>query len=147
LAADLLRQAEAFGPDGLDGGTLTAKLHNNKKAFGKPFSFPQYLSYCKQFADALAYMHTGWLPDATIIHRGAFWWKGMSCPWFSLTISPDLVSPSLLLRSDLKPDNIGFSADGTLKLLDFGLCVCVRRRSSSTDAYKMTGTCVRTYGR
>ena len=55
----------------LDGGTLTAKLHNNKKAFGKPFSFPQYLSYCKQFADALAYMHTGWLPDATIIHRGA----------------------------------------------------------------------------
>ena len=54
----------------LDGGTLTAKLHNNKKMVGKPFSLPQYLSYAKQFADALAYMHTGWLPGATIIHRG-----------------------------------------------------------------------------
>jgi hypothetical protein len=132
----------------LDGGTLTAKLHNNKKAFGKPFSFPQYLSYCKQFADALAYMHTGWLPDATIIHRGACWWKGAGVVPVVLphaqSLPPSLESPSLLLRSDLKPDNIGFSADGTLKLLDFGLCVCVRRRSSSTDAYKMTGTYVRT---
>jgi hypothetical protein len=39
----------------------------------------------------------------------------------------------------LKPDNIGFAADGTLKLFDFGLVTCVKTRESPTEAYNMTG--------
>lgn len=43
--------------------------------------------------------------------------------------------------ADLKPDNVGFAADGTLKLFDFGLVTCVRTRSHSSEAYNMTGMC------
>jgi len=41
--------------------------------------------------------------------------------------------------TDIKPDNIGFSADGTIKLMDFGLATCVRQRQQSDEAYEMTG--------
>ena len=40
---------------------------------------------------------------------------------------------------DLKPDNIGFAADGSIKLFDFGLCTCVRTRGSLGQSYAMTG--------
>jgi serine/threonine protein kinase len=41
--------------------------------------------------------------------------------------------------TDLKPENLGLSGDGTLKLFDFGLCRCVQKRSNETDTYEMTG--------
>lgn len=40
---------------------------------------------------------------------------------------------------DLKPDNIGLTKEGTMKILDFGLSTCVKTRQSSKDTYKMTG--------
>ena len=40
---------------------------------------------------------------------------------------------------DLKPDNIGFTEDGTVKIFDFGLCTCIKTRVESTECYKMTG--------
>ena len=43
------------------------------------------------------------------------------------------------LTTDLKPDNVGFTLDGTLKLFDLGLASCVYQRTSSTDSYAMTG--------
>ena len=42
--------------------------------------------------------------------------------------------------ADLKPDNVGFCGDGTLKLFDFGLCTLVRTRPNAMDTYEMTGT-------
>lgn len=63
-------------------------------------------------ATALCYLHTTFSPSAVILHR------------------------------DLKPDNIGFDADHTLKLFDFGLAAVIRSSpssSSSSETFKMTG--------
>jgi serine/threonine protein kinase len=45
----------------------------------------------------------------------------------------------LFYFSDLKPDNIGFTAEGHFKLFDFGLVTCVKSRQSANDSYAMTG--------
>lgn len=39
----------------------------------------------------------------------------------------------------MKPDNIGFTKDGKLKLFDFGLSTCVRKRCYDSEVYDMTG--------
>ena len=43
------------------------------------------------------------------------------------------------VSGDIKPDNIGFTSSGEVKLFDFGLCTCVRKRSTTDEAYEMTG--------
>jgi serine/threonine protein kinase len=100
----------------LAGGSLAQVLSGNeqtglaKKFFKKStFSWPTLLKMAKDVADAFAYLHGGVHDDCSVIHR------------------------------DLKPDNVGFTADGSVKLFDFGLCTLVRRTQTAEETYEMTG--------
>lgn len=45
----------------------------------------------------------------------------------------------MVVHRDVKPDNIGFSAEGDLKLLDLGLSKVVSKSEMANATYNMTG--------
>jgi serine/threonine protein kinase len=52
----------------------------------------------------------------------------------------DAIPGCMVLHRDLKPDNLGFTINGTLKLFDFGLARIVEHASvKSNDTYEMSG--------
>ena len=79
--------------------------------FRRPYIEGRYLQIAREFADALDYLHRRFDSKCVLIHR------------------------------DLKPDNIGFTADGTLKLLDFGLCIALEKGKADKGVYQLTGMC------
>lgn len=102
----------------LDGGTLSqvlgydTRIRDRRRRFWKKksFSFLEVLTHARSLAAALAYLHGRAVPGCMVIHR------------------------------DLKPDNIGFTLDGTLKVLDFGLARLVENSSPYSDqVYHMSG--------
>lgn len=102
----------------LDGGTLSqvlgydTRIRDRRRRFWKKksFSFVDVLTHARSLAAALAYLHGRAIPGCMVIHR------------------------------DLKPDNIGFTLDGTLKVLDFGLARLVENSSPYSDqVYHMSG--------
>jgi serine/threonine protein kinase len=73
------------------------------------FTHCELLLIAIDLADALNHLHSELHPDATVLHR------------------------------DLKPDNLGMTIDGRLKLFDFGLTRVVKKRTSASQVYSMTG--------
>jgi serine/threonine protein kinase len=102
----------------LDGGTLTqmlgydTRIRDRRRRFWrkKPFSYADVLNCAMCIANAMTYCQEEAIPDCMVLHR------------------------------DLKPDNIGFTLSGTVKLLDFGLAKIVEHASAkSNEAYAMSG--------
>jgi tRNA A-37 threonylcarbamoyl transferase component Bud32 len=101
----------------LGGGSLNSVLGEREKKTGlankffkkSTFTYGTLLNMAKDIADAFHYLHTNVHEGCTVIHR------------------------------DIKPDNIGFTSDGEVKLFDFGLCTCVKKRSTANECYEMTG--------
>lgn len=102
----------------LDGGTLTqmlgydTRIRDRRKRFWrkKKISYEDVLRCARSLADAMAYCHESAVPGCMVLHR------------------------------DLKPDNIGFTLDGDLKIMDFGLARTIENASvHSTEVYAMSG--------
>ena len=101
----------------LDGGTLSQllgydnRIRDRRRRFWakKKISYMEVLKTARSMADALAYCHGRAIPNAMVLHR------------------------------DLKPDNIGFALDGTVKIIDFGLARIVENATVSNQVYKMSG--------
>jgi len=92
----------------LSGGSLE-HVQSKREKLGHPvFKFNDVIRMSKEIASAMDYLHCHVDPSFKVIHR------------------------------DLKPDNIGFAQDGTLKIFDFGLStICVS--STPDQEYNMTG--------
>lgn len=97
----------------LSGGSLSHSLglraDTNNQVWVKRFSFLETLRLAYDLSKALHYLHSEWSNSIHIIHR------------------------------DIKPDNIGWSNEGALKIFDFGLCVAVRGQRERTEQYRLTG--------
>ena len=131
----------------LAGGTLNEMLLKNTTQnglaamlFHKPtFPYLKLLQLARSLATALDYLHTKAHIGACMIHRGDN--TSFFPASFVMRYLPNLYSYiwQQSYISDLKPDNVGFTADGCLKLFDFGLVTCVRSRQNANDSYSMTG--------
>lgn len=102
----------------LDGGTLTqvlgydTRIRDRRRRFWRKKQFPylDVLRIARSLAMALDYCHREAIPGSMVLHR------------------------------DLKPDNIGFTLDGTVKLIDFGLAKLLENSDPSSDElYSMSG--------
>jgi len=106
----------------LDGGTLTqvlgydTRIRDRRRRFfvgnskKNKLPYAKLLKYAAQIAAAMDYLHRSALDGSMILHR------------------------------DLKPDNIGFTLDGTLKVMDFGLSTIVPNSSPhSNEIYELSG--------
>ena len=90
------------------GGTLSEIFNTPRPHWSRPFSHMNLLRHCVELASALKHLHFGLSNEVTVIHR------------------------------DLKPDNIGFTGKGVLKLFDFGLCVGVKKKDAINATYQLT---------
>ena len=93
----------------LNGGTLSFFLAKPRSYHARPFTLLRTFEIWKELATALDFLHNQFHSDCCVIHR------------------------------DLKPDNICFDDQDRLRLIDFGLSICINKAKSADDVYSMTG--------
>lgn len=102
----------------LDGGTLTqmlgydTRIRDRRRRFWKKKNMPylDVLKCARSMAAAMQYCHEKAIPGSLVLHR------------------------------DLKPDNVGFTLDGTVKIIDFGLARILENADpNSNEVYTMSG--------
>lgn len=102
----------------LDGGTLTqvlgydTRIRDRRRRFWKKnkLSYIKVLDCAKQIAEAIDYCHRSAVEGSMVLHR------------------------------DLKPDNIGLTLSGIVKIIDFGLARVVDNTSpNSNEVFEMSG--------
>jgi serine/threonine protein kinase len=102
----------------LDGGTLTqmlgydTRIRDRRRRFWRKKQLPylDVLRCARSLACSMQYCNEQAVPGSMVLHR------------------------------DLKPDNIGFSLDGKVKLIDFGLARTMENSDpKSNDVYEMSG--------
>jgi serine/threonine protein kinase len=102
----------------LDGGTLTqmlgydTRIRDRRRRFWKRKHMPYLgvLKCARSMAAAMQYCHEQAIPGSLVLHR------------------------------DLKPDNVGFTLDGTVKIIDFGLARILENADpKSNEVYTMSG--------
>lgn len=95
----------------LGGGSLSHALGLRPGALGKgrkrTLCYRECLQMGKAIAGAMNFLHRQWRPGVMVLHR------------------------------DLKPDNIGWTSDGVLKIFDFGLCACVKGVPVDSDPLRV----------
>lgn len=91
-------------------GMLSAVLSSARAAGSLPFSSQRLLRLARELLSALVYLHS------------------------------EMLDPDVLIHRDLKPDNLGFAGDGSLRVIDFGLATIVHRGSCDEEGtYQLTG--------
>ena len=93
----------------LTGGSLGFFLSKQRSYHSRPFTVSRALTIMRQAAEAVCYIHEGFDANYCVIHR------------------------------DLKPDNFVFDDRNVLRLIDFGLSICVRKTVSAKESFAMTG--------
>jgi serine/threonine protein kinase len=128
----------------LDGGTLTqmlgydTRIRDRRRRFWKrkQFAFVDVLRIARSIAEAMTYCHEEAVPGCVVLHRD---------------LKPDNIGKSFLKTKKvmrlkaishhfLMPPSTGFTLDGNVKLLDFGLAKMVENTSTeSNETFAMSG--------
>jgi serine/threonine protein kinase len=129
----------------LDGGTLTqmlgydTRIRDRRRRFWrrKQVAFVDVLRIARSIAEAMAYCHEEAIPGCVVLHRDL---KPDNIGKYFLPLGSRYVSPGLIRVTHSLPLSTGFTLDGSVKLIDFGLAKLIENASvDSTESYAMSG--------